>query len=150
MQTQLINGLASLTNETGGIVVESPRIKGFNVFTYAAASERLFEMNLDAVGGGRKRETTFYSDLAIAEWYGANSIIATCKRVLKSWISNCKYIAEFLLCVNYKAWEHNGRGNFGLSELYSVLYDLIRDLVYDYYEATGDDDGRGYIYAYLD
>ena len=44
-----------------------------NVFHYAAAEEKcVFERQADECGYERK--ATFFSDLSIAEWYGADSV----------------------------------------------------------------------------
>lgn len=144
--------IVNLSQDVADIKTECPRIDGFNVFTYAAASERIFEKNLNEVAC-RERKTTFYSDLAIAEWFEPEergAIVDTCQRVLLNWINDCKYIAEFILCVNYKAWEHHERNNVGLAKLYATLYEQIADIVYDYYEANDMEDEVSYIYRYLD
>lgn len=106
-----------------------------NVFEYASNEERLFEVNLERTG--YKRLTTFYSDLSIAEWYGKDSIKETYETVRKEWIDDYKYFTEFVMCLNWKSWEHFHRGNDEMSRLYSDLYYQARNLFYEHYE--GDD-----------
>lgn len=107
----------------------------FNVFEYAAREEGLFEANIGRTG--YKRLTTFYSDLSIAEWYSPESVKETYETVCGEWIDDYKYFTEFVMCLNWKSWEHADRGNNELSSLYSDLYYRARDLFYEHYE--GDD-----------
>lgn len=119
-----------------------------NVFVYGAMSERTMEKNL-AETSGRERQTTFMSDLSIGEWCESKKgVLDTCKNAMKSWKDNVEYMAEFVLCVNWKSWEHHARGNAEWTKFYSLLYEFVRDLMYDYYE--GDDDKMEYMYEYLD
>jgi len=106
-----------------------------DVFSYAAAEERLFEEIVSETGYNRK--TSFYSDLSIAEWYGKKSVKETYDTVCEHWIDDYIYFTEFVMCLNYKAWEHSYRGNIKLSELYSELYYNAEDLFYEHYK--GDD-----------
>ena len=118
-----------------------------NVFAYGATSEHCMEMQLAEVG--KERITTFMSDLSIAEWCESKKgVISTCKNVLKEWRDDEKYMSEFVLCVNWKAWEHDARKNYQWSKFYSLLYDWVRDYVYDYYE--GDGKKTAYVWEYLD
>ena len=95
--------------------------KEMNVFEYATACTKVFEANLGNVGNYRRR-TTFYADLSIAEWYNKESVNDTYNRVMKEWLGNIEYITEFVLCLNWKCWEHHGRGNQELAILYHDLY----------------------------
>lgn len=106
-----------------------------NVFEYAAHEESFFEVNLKQFG--YKRITTFYSDLSIAEWYGSKSIKETYEMVCKEWIGDYKYFTEFIMCLNYKSWEHYDNKKSELSSLYSDLYYKAIDLFYEHYD--GDD-----------
>lgn len=92
-----------------------------NVFQYANLCERMFEDNLGSLTG-YERKTTFYSDLSIAEWFGIDSVRETYDRVMKEWIGDVEYITEFVLCLNWKCWEHYNNNNQNLSELYKYLY----------------------------
>ena len=119
-----------------------------NVFTYGVLSERAMERNL-AETSGRERQTTFMSDLSIGEWCESKKgVLDTCKNVMMSWKDDVEYMAEFVLCVNWKSWEHHARGNAEWTKFYSLLYEFVRDLVYDYYE--GDEEKTTYLYEYLD
>lgn len=121
-----------------------------NVFNYAASEEKHFEELVSMAGYNRL--TTFYSDLSVAEWYDKKSVKETYKNVCKNWIDDYRYFTEFVVCLNYKAWEHADRGNTELSEFYSELYYNARDLFYDYYK--GDDpksvEARDYFFRITD
>lgn len=117
-----------------------------NVFQYAATSERCMERNLAECG--KERKTTFMSDLSIGEWYGLRGVFNTIKNAMTSWRDDEKYMAEFVLCLNWKAWEHDARQNTNWVKFWSVMYELVRDLMYDYYE--GDEEKIRYLWEYLD
>lgn len=122
------------------------KAKNVNVFEYAAKNEAMFEANLANVG--KKRMTTFYSDLSIAEFYGIKSINETFNNVMKNWIGSVEYIAEFILCLNWKSWQHYDSGNYSLSECYSKLFEKARDKVYRHYAKNKE--ASSYLYDYLD
>lgn len=121
--------------------------KELNVFQYANVCEKTFEANLANVGSYR-RKTMFYSDLSIAEWYGVESVKETFNRILHEWISNIEYITEFVMCLNWKCWEHHNKGKTELSLLYHDLYYDAQDKVLDYYK--NDNKSLQYYYEILD
>lgn len=116
------------------------------LFQYAAKCERHFEKQLEMTG--YTRISTFYAGLSIAECGGADAIRDTYKRVMKSWIGDVKMITEFVMCLNYKCWEHYERFNNELANLYGRLFDAARDKVYTHYE--GNEDAVAYIWRTLD
>lgn len=118
-----------------------------NAIVYGAQSEYTMESQLMELKV-EERKTTFMSDLSIAEWYRVSSVIDTMQRVIKNWVDDEEYIAEFILCVNWKAWEHDARGNHKWASFYSYAYECIVDLIYDYYE--GDKEKTSYLWRYLD
>lgn len=119
-----------------------------NIFHYAATSEKCMEMNLAEISG-RERKTTFMSDLSIGEWArGWHGVFETTENSVRSWRDNVEFMAEFVLCLNWKSWEHHGRGNVNWSRFYALLFEGVRDLMYDYYE--GDDEKTSYFWEYLD
>jgi hypothetical protein len=91
-----------------------------NIFAYAASEEKMFENIMRE--NGYERKTTFYSDLSIAEVYGKSAIVDTYNRVVDSWGNNRVYFTEFVMCLNYKSWEFDAKGNTELTELYVDLY----------------------------
>ena len=121
--------------------------KETNVFQYANNCEKIFEANLANVGNYRRR-TMFYSDLSIAEWYNEDSVKDTYKRVMKEWIGNIEYITEFILCLNWKCWEHHAKKNESLSLLYHDLYYEAADKVCEHYK--NDKKSLEYYYEILD
>lgn len=119
-----------------------------NVFAYGATSERTMERNL-AETSGRERKTTFMSDLSVGEWCsGVHGVLDTTKTAILSWCGNVEYIAEFILCVNWKSWEMHARQKPVWSLIYSRLYHGVVNLMYEYYD--GDDESTRYLYEYLD
>lgn len=144
--------LLTVGREMNGVQLESVRTwKGQpvpNVFSYAATSERCMERMLEELNGCERR-TTFMSDLSIGEWCsGWSGVLDTLRRCMVDWRDNVEMMAEFVLCVNWKAWEHHARENHMWAKLYSLLYEGVRDLMYDYY--SGDDEKTSYLFHYLD
>lgn len=117
-----------------------------NMFQYGATSERCMENNLAQCG--KKRKTTFMSDLSFGEWCGLRGVLDTIKNAMSSWKDDEEYMAEFVLCCNWKAWEHDARKNTNWAKFWSIMYELVRDLMYDYYE--GDEEKTRYLWEYLD
>jgi hypothetical protein len=84
---------------------------------------------------GYERKTTFYSDLTIADIFGADAVQDTYDRVVKEWMDNIEYITEFCMCVNHKSWEHV-EDDVELCKLYSNLYYDLKSKVYEHYEGN--------------
>ena len=118
-----------------------------NAIVYGAQSEYKMECQLMELKG-EERKTTFMSDLSIAEWFGVSSVIDTMHSAIKNWVDDVEYIAEFILCVNWKAWEHDARDNRQWALFYSCAYECIVDLIYDYFE--GDETKTNYLWQYFD
>lgn len=119
-----------------------------SIFHYAATSEHCMERQLEELSG-RKRKTTFMSDLSIGEWAGGYSgVFDTTRRALVEWRDNVEYIAEFVLCVNWKSWEHHANERPNWMKFYALLFEGVRDLMYEYYE--GDEEKTSYFWEYLD
>ena len=117
-------------------------IKKYNPLTYGACIESMtkkyyFEMS------GYEMVSTFASDFAIAEWYGADSVNDTFNRTTKEWLSNVKYFAEIVMTLNAFCWrwyEWEGEES-ELGKLFSDLYYRANELAYDTYEG---EDARMY------
>lgn len=127
--------------------VENARVNDLDVFQYAMVCERLFEKRLEELTG-RERISTFYADLSIAEYFGLNSVLDTCINVCKNWKDNVEMFSEFVLCVNWKAWEHAGRNNDNWAQAYSHLYYAIDELISQYY--ADDEEKADYYFQYMD
>ena len=89
--------------------------------------------------------TTFHADFIIAERFGISAIEDTFKRAFDEWKGNYLYLTELAMVVNALCWEHYGRGESQLMELYADYYYKVRDYAYDnltddelqhYYEVT--------------
>lgn len=117
-----------------------------NVFQYSATSEYNMERQLSKCG--KERKTTFMGDLSRGEWFGMKGALDTVKNAVSSWKDDEVYMAEFVLCVNWKAWEHDARGNANWVRFWSFVFEHVRDLMYDYY--SGDDEKTRYLWEYLD
>ena len=98
-----------------------------NALVYGACEERVFERMASECGYTRK--TTFFSDLSIAEWYGAASVLDTYNNVVKNWFNNKEYFTEFVMSLNWKIWEQNARGNEELARVYDELWGKADALV---------------------
>ena len=118
-------------------------MKEMSVYEYANVCTKMFEANLGNVGNYRRR-TTFYADLSIAEYYGEANVKDTYNRVMKEWLDNIEYITEFVLCLNWKCWEHHDRDNHGLAVLYHDLYYKSVDEVMEHYK----NDQKALLYYY--
>lgn len=119
-----------------------------NVFQYGAISEACMERQLRELSG-RERQTTFMSDLSIGEWCESwRGVFDTTRRALTEWRDNVEFMAEFVLCVNWKSWEHHANEHPNWMKFYALLYEGVRDLMYEYYE--GDDEKTSYLWEYLD
>jgi hypothetical protein len=137
-----------------------------NVFQYGAIEEKIWENMLEGIGSYR-RKTTFYSDLSLAEWTsGAAGVRSTFNSVMKSWLKDIKYITEFVMCLNHKAWEFADEDYLKRSvklpyaktkescqefvALYNELYEQAYDKVVDYYTNAKRSDDLSYFYETLD
>ena len=70
---------------------------------------------------GYKPITTFYLDFSIADQFGTDGINDTYKRAFEEWKSNCKYMTELVMVLNWKIYEHYGTDN-EKAELYDKLW----------------------------
>ena len=117
-----------------------------NIMQYGATS--MYNMEKQLAENGHERKTTFMADLSLAEWYDKESVIKTVQDAIRLYKDDEEWMAELVLCVNWKAWEHAARKNTQWGIFYSALYELVRDLVYDYYD--GDEQKTSYVWSYLD
>lgn len=105
-----------------------------NIFEYAFQNEVMFEHQCAEIG--YKRQTTFFSDLSIAEVYGVASLKDTYNKIIKSWLGDVVYFTEFVMCLNWKIHQHFDR-NQTLAEVYNELFVKANKMAYDTY--TGDE-----------
>lgn len=127
--------------------VENARVRNLDAFQYAAVCERIFEKRLEGLTG-RERISTFYADLSIAECFGLEGVLDTCKNVCRYWKDDVEMFSEFVLCVNWKAWEHAERNNDNWAQVYSELYYAIDELACEYY--ANDKEKSEYYFQYID
>lgn len=117
-----------------------------NVFQYAASEQAM--ANANAMSIGKELKTTFYSDLSMAEFMeDEKGVRETTERVMKEWIGNVEYIAEFILCLNWKIWEFY-ESNEPLARVYNDLWEECQDKVWDYYEDNKE--AKQFLFEYLD
>lgn len=63
------------------------------------------DWNIEAMTG-YKPKTTFYTDFSIADAFGNDAIVDTCKMAFKSWKKDVEYLTELAMVLNWKIWEH--------------------------------------------
>ena len=70
---------------------------------------------------GYKVKTTFYTDFSIADMFGLEAIEETYKTAVEEWKSNCEYITELCMVLNWKMfrWFEENEDYF---KLYKRLY----------------------------
>lgn len=94
---------------------------------------------------GYRPFTTFYEDFSIAELFGREAVIDTCKRCVEEWKHDVKYFTELVMIINWKSWHHYSEGNEEYAELYSNLYYEVDNIALEtfigeelsyYYEKT--------------
>lgn len=104
-----------------------------DVFQYSAICERGFEEYLsdsakdmfDEETGEMttyKRQTTFYADLSIGEWYGEKGIRDTFDNAFKYWINDKVYFTEFIMALNIKLHNWYKMGCEPMARLYDELW----------------------------
>lgn len=73
---------------------------------------------------GYKPVTTFYTDFSIADKFGLSAIQDTYERSFEEWKTNCRYVTELAMVLNWKCWRW-----YRVNDEYSKLYtDLFRKL----------------------
>lgn len=120
-----------------------------HVFAYAATCEKNMENNMAIIG--KKRETTYMFDLAIAEWgEGRNGVLETIIDALKEHAKDgdTTYTQELSISIYFKGMEHYARKNTEWAKFYFELFDDVRYLMYDYYK--GDKERSHSYWEYLD
>ena len=133
--------------------------KRVNIFGYGAASEYFFENFLEKMCGhsGYKRKTTFSQDFSFAEWftgeYGLKkTVLDTFKRSVGDWHNDIEYMAELIMAVNTKSWEHAQRGNVQWSKVYAELYYAAKDLYFEWFDESHPkhEEAMSYYFYYVD
>lgn len=125
--------------------IQKCKANGLNPLQYGIANERMFEANMEETG--KKRKTTFYSDLSIAEYFSIDAVKDTYNQVIKSWGGNIEYISEFCLCLNWKIWQHYKK-NEPLAKVYNELWDKCQEYIYEKF--ADDKDALSYYYELTD
>ena len=116
-----------------------------NVLTYSAGCDKYIESWCNRIG--YKKLTTFFMDLGVAEWKGENAIKETYRNVMNSWLSNVKYITEFIMCLAWKSEYWYGRED-DLADLYADLYYKAQNTFYEHYK--DDEKAREYFWRTTD
>lgn len=117
----------------------------YNVFSYGAYEEAIFEANLRE--SGKTRISTFYSDLSIAEWFGQEAVQETYDDVCKHWLKDVEMFTEFIIALNYKCWEWYDK-EIDASQFYADLYHKADELFADHYK--DDKEALEYYYRETD
>ena len=72
---------------------------------------------------GYEPKTTFWQDFGIAERFGEKAVKDTFNRAFQEWKSNCEYITELVMVLNWKSWQY-AETNEPLARLYQELWGL--------------------------
>lgn len=124
-----------------------------NPFIYGAWCERNFELNLRE---DYERKTTYTSDFSLAEWCvpieGMKAISETLKNALENWRDNVEWMAEIMIVLCMKAWEHHARRNINYADMYSELYLMMKDLYFDWFDEANPkcEEAAQYYFDYVD
>lgn len=104
-----------------------------------------------ASNSGYQRITTFYADLSIAEYYEmsgqSGAIKDTFNRVCAEWINDYKFFTEFILCLNWKIWEHYEKHDT-IARLYNDLWEKAQELFFNAYGEEGKENEEALTYYY--
>lgn len=84
-----------------------------------------------------KFKTTFWNDFSIADAFGASAVEDTYKRAFGEWKNEYIYLTELVLVLNWKIWEHYGKNNQELAELYNKLWEKAQN--YGFKNLKGDE-----------
>ena len=109
--------------------------------SYGASMEASCNKMLEDVGG-KPMEFTFAADFAIADWYGAEDVKETYKRVIKEWNADYKALTEVVMALNLLSWVNVSLQQAGFEDrddfikLYSRLY---YDATNEFYKEYGED-----------
>ena len=99
---------------------QEARVQRANIFTRAQSAQNAFNRVMRE--NGYEPFTTFYSDLTIAEPFGASAIRDTHRNVTRSWGNDVKYYTEYVMSLNHKIWEHYNNGNEAMARVYDDLW----------------------------
>lgn len=137
-------------------ILDELRKKDLDYDQYGFASERYFEKHLRS---DYKRITSLSYDFSVAECLVETDvdvdgieILANCFRnALNLFKGNIKYLAELVMVLNLKSWEHYERGNTNYAKMYSALYYKVLKLYFDSFRGTDlEEDAVNYYYKYID
>lgn len=88
------------------------------------------EWNIEAETGYVPK-TTFYMDFSIADGFGVDAIVDTYNRSFDNWKSDVVYLTELVMVLNWKSWEHYGKGNDIYVQTYADLYEKCCAYAFD-------------------
>ncbi len=73
-------------------------------------------------GIGYEPKTTFWSDFSIADAFGVAAVQDTYDRAFEAWKDDAEYMAELVMVLNHKIWQHYEH-NEPLAKLYNSLWE---------------------------
>ena len=85
----------------------------------AHARQRAFEQTMKE--WGKESTTTFMLDFSLADFFGTDGVKDTLNRAFKEWKNDVKYMAELVVVLNHKIWEHY-ETNEPLARVYDKLW----------------------------
>lgn len=72
--------------------------------------------------GKRDAISTFYGDFTIADKFGVNAIKSTYRDCFGGFKEDVTYMAELVVALNWKIWEHYDKGNQEFARVYDDLW----------------------------
>lgn len=71
---------------------------------------------------GYEMKTSFWNDFTIADAFGIDAIKDTFSRAFKEWKSDCIYLTELVMVLNWKIWQHY-KTNEPMARVYNDLWE---------------------------
>ena len=81
----------------------------------------MFDLNTMIEATGYRPKTTFWQDFTIADAFGPDAVRDTYRRAFREWKTDCTYLTELAMVLNWKAWQHADT-NEELCRLYARLW----------------------------
>jgi len=92
----------------------------------------------------------FWQRFDLAEMCGKNTIIGVAEASFDEFKDDIEGLTMLVMVINHKSWDHHGRDNAGLSELYADLYYQYYEKAIEYLESKNRNDDLSYFIRTLD
>jgi hypothetical protein len=116
-----------------------------DVLNYANGADVWFKNAMRE--NGKESKTTFYLDFTIADCCGGvKAIKDTYKRAMASWKNDVEYMAEFVVALNWKIWQHYNNGKHDIAKVYDELWRKAHNYCVTHFK----DEDLSYYYDFVD